>query len=76
MRRILEELDDRRRGSRLTDPREKHPLDDFGFVIGHLRAEFGAMALLVTGGFFRQNLQNLQNWEGRDFYEPMRWEFL
>lgn len=61
MRRLLEELADRRRGSRLTAPREEHPFDDFGFVIGHLRAEFGAMALLVRGGFFRQILQN---WEG------------
>ena len=47
-RRLLEELDDRRRGSYLTDPEEEHPLDDFGFKVSHLGAEFGSIALLMT----------------------------
>ena len=41
----MEELDDRRRGSHLPDPEEEHPLDDFGFKVSHLGAEFG------DGGF-------------------------
>ena len=47
-RRLLEELDDRRRGSHLPDPEGEHPLDDFGLVVGHLGAEFRSIALLMT----------------------------
>lgn len=44
----MEELDDGRRGSHLPDPEEEHPLDDFGFKVSHLGAEFGSIALLMT----------------------------
>ena len=48
---LLQELDERHRGGQMADPEKEHPSDYFGFVIGHLGAEFGAMALLMTGNF-------------------------
>jgi hypothetical protein len=49
-RALLEELDDSRRGSHLADPEEEHPLDDLGFVVSHLGAEFGAKVGAVLLG--------------------------
>ena len=44
----MEELDDCCRGSHQPDAEEEHPFDDFGLVVGHLGAEFGSIALLMT----------------------------
>ena len=44
-RALLEELDDRHRGSHLADPEEEHPFDDLCFRFSDLHTEFGTVFL-------------------------------